>query len=78
MSLNGLSELPDAAAACLAGWKGRQLELMGLRKTAGIEYLAKWEASGGRLFVPENIRQQIESARRAGQPQVPPRKSGRP
>ena len=33
MSLNGLSEVPDEVAKYLVKWKGRQLELMGLRKS---------------------------------------------
>ena len=60
LSLNGLSELPAEAAAYLAGWQGRQIELMGLRLAAGVEFLSRWEASGGRLYVPEEIRRQIE------------------
>jgi hypothetical protein len=60
ISLNGLTELPVEAAAALAGWKGRQLELMGLRKTAWMEHLARWEASGGKLYVPDGIRKELE------------------
>jgi len=59
ISLNGLSELPVEAAASLAGWKGRQLELMGLRKPTGIEHLVQWEAAGGKLYVPDNLRKEI-------------------
>jgi hypothetical protein len=77
MSLNGVSEVPDEAAQKLVKWKGRQLELMGLRKSTGIEFLAQWEVSGGRLFVPDDIRQQIEKFRRAGQPPAQARNSGR-
>ena len=61
LSLNGLSEFSAEAAAFLAGWQGRQLELMGLRRTAGVEFLSRWEASGGRLYVPDEIRRRIES-----------------
>lgn len=59
ISLNGLSELPVEAAASLAGWKGRQLELMGLRKPTGMEHLVQWEAAGGKLYVPDNLRKEI-------------------
>jgi hypothetical protein len=77
MSLNGLSEVTDEAAHYLAKWKGRQLELMGLRKSTGVEFLAQWEASGGKLFVPADIRQQIEIFRRSGQLPAPARTPGR-
>ena len=63
ISLNRLSDFPAESAAYLVGWQGRQLELMGLNRTTGIEFLSRWEASGGQLFVPENIRKQIEEAR---------------
>ncbi|MGE5255089.1 MAG: hypothetical protein ACM3KE_00365 [Hyphomicrobiales bacterium] len=78
MSLNGVSEMPDEAASHLAKWNGRQLELMGLRKSTGIRYLAQWEASGGRLFVPVDIRREIELFRRTGQPPAQMRGRGRP
>jgi hypothetical protein len=77
MSLNGLSEIPAEAGKYLAGWKGRQLELMGLRKSTGIEFLAQWELSGGRLFVPNEIRREIEMFRRTGLPPAQARSSGR-
>jgi len=77
MSLNGLSEVPDEAAKYLAGWKGRQLELMGLRKSTGVKFLAQWEVSGGRLFVPDDIRREIEMFRRTGQLPAPAPNSGR-
>jgi hypothetical protein len=78
ISLNGVSEVPDEAAKHLAGWKGRQLELMGLRKPTGIEFLAQWEASGGRLFVPDDIRREIERIRRKGRPPTQAGSPGRP
>ena len=68
ISLNGLSELPVDAAASLAGWKGRQLELMGLRKATGMEHLAQWEASGGKLYVPDGLRKEIDLLKGAGRP----------
>lgn len=77
MSLNGLSEVPDEAAKHLVKWKGRQLELMGLRKPTGIEFLAQWEVSGGRLFVPDDIRREIEKFRRTTQPPAQARNPGR-
>jgi hypothetical protein len=78
ISLNGLSEVPAEAAAYLAGWKGRHLELMGLRKATGIECLARWEASGGKLYVPDGFRKEIESYRRTGRPPTNAAGSGRP
>jgi hypothetical protein len=64
LSLNGLEELPAEAAARLTGWSGRQLELMSLRRVAGAEALAQWEAAGGRLFVPGVVRPAIDQAGR--------------
>ena len=67
ISLNGLVEFPAEIGEALLRWKGRQLELMGLIDTAdahariGIEYLAEWERSGGKLFVPENLRKKIDA-----------------
>ena len=66
LSLNGLSEFSPELAALLANWKGQQLELMGLnyreKKTdrIGLKYLAQWEKAGGKLYVPERIRKEIE------------------
>jgi hypothetical protein len=77
ISLNGLSELPVEAAAALAGWKGRQLELMGLRKTTGIEHLAPWEASGGKLYVPDGLRKEIALLKGTGRPPANPTVTGR-
>jgi hypothetical protein len=77
ISLNGLSELPVEAAVCLAGWKGRQLELTGLRKTTGIEQMARWEASGGKLYVPANLRKEIELFKRKGRSPTNTAASGR-
>jgi len=62
ISLNGLSEISAEAGKHMARWNGRQLELMGLRKPTGLEYLVQWEAAGGRLFVPDDIRWGIDSA----------------
>ena len=67
ISLNGLTEFPAELGEALLKWQGRQLELMGLLDTAdsraqiGIEYLAEWERSGGKLFVPENLRKKIDA-----------------
>jgi hypothetical protein len=67
ISLNGLTEFPAELGEALLKWQGRQLELMGLTDTAdshaqiGIEYLAEWERSGGKLFVPENLRKKIDA-----------------
>lgn len=65
MSLNGLVELPAAASAHLPAWGGRQIELMGLRKVEVVEHLVRWEEAGGKLFVPEEIRRQIDAGRKA-------------
>lgn len=66
LSLNGLTELTPEAAQYLTFWRGRQLELAGLRKGNALEALADWEALGGRLFVPGDIRRQLDQFRRTG------------
>jgi hypothetical protein len=66
ISLNGLGELTPEAGRYLSGWRGRQLELMGLRRLTAVEALADWEASGGKLFVPADVRQAIDTLRLAG------------
>jgi hypothetical protein len=76
ISLNGIGELTADAARYLPAWRGRKLELMSLRKTNGIEYLAQWEASGGKLFVPSGIRQEIAAWRQPVRPEMPMRKRG--
>ena len=66
ISLNGLTEFPPELASYLIEWEGNQLELMGLRydkkntdqKT--LKYLALWEAMGGKLFVADDVRKEIE------------------
>jgi hypothetical protein len=63
LSLNGLSEFPPDMAKHLAQWNGKQLELMGLKydknqtDRLALTYLAEWEKAGGKLFVPEPIRE---------------------
>ncbi|MDO8941925.1 MAG: hypothetical protein Q7U75_02010, partial [Desulfobacterales bacterium] len=74
ISLNGIGELTADAARYLPAWRGKKLELMSLRKTNGIEYLAQWEASGGKLFVPAGIRQEIAAWRQPARPGAPLRK----
>ena len=70
ISLNGLTEFPAEIGQTLLKWGGGQLELMGLQDTAdshariGIEYLAKWERLGGKLFVPKNFREKIDALHR--------------
>jgi hypothetical protein len=76
ISLNGIVELTAEAARHLPAWRGRKLELMSLRKTNGIEYLAQWEASGGKLFVPAGIRQEIVAWRQPTRPGTPVRRGG--
>ena len=66
ISLNGLTEFPSEIGEILLQWQGKQLELMGLRyndsafANIGIEYLVRWERSGGKLFVPQGVREKIE------------------
>ena len=66
ISLNGLTDFPPEIGTLLLQWQGNQLELMGLRYTddsaakIGIKYLAEWERSGGKLFVPQTIRKKID------------------
>jgi hypothetical protein len=66
ISLNGLTDFPPEIGNQLLQWGGGQLELMGLRYTdgsagkIGIKYLAQWERSGGKLFVPKTIRKKID------------------
>jgi len=65
ISLNGLSEFPPELAQDLLKWEGQQLELMGLkyRQTESeqktFKYLALWETTGGKLFVPDEIRKEM-------------------
>jgi hypothetical protein len=66
ISLNGLTEFPAEIAEKLLQWDGHQLELMGLQysedfpSTIALEYLARWEHAGGKLFVPEAVRKKID------------------
>lgn len=65
ISLNGLETFPAETGEMLLAWEGRQLELMGLEydprlpQQIGLQQLARWEKSGGKLFVPEIIRAEI-------------------
>jgi hypothetical protein len=63
LSLNGVKNLPAEAARFLPGWPGQELELMGLAKSNGLEYLVRWEEAGGRLFVNEALRREIDLLR---------------
>jgi hypothetical protein len=66
ISLNGLTEFAPELATYLMEWDGNQLELMGLgynkknvdQKT--LKYLALWEAMGGKLFIADDLRQEIK------------------
>jgi hypothetical protein len=66
ISLNGLAEFSPELATYLMEWEGNQLELMGLgynkrntnKKT--LKYLALWQTMGGKLFVADDLRQEIE------------------
>lgn len=66
ISLNGLTEFPPELAMYLMEWEGNQLELMGLRhRKSGIDpkalkYLALWETTGGKLFISDDVRKQME------------------
>jgi hypothetical protein len=66
ISLNGLIEFPPELATYLMKWEGKQLELMGLRynrKNAdqkALKYLALWETMGGKLFISDDVRKEIE------------------
>ncbi len=66
ISLNGLSEFPPDRAKHLVQWQGKQLELMGLqdniKKTdrQTLTYLVEWEKAGGRLYVPQHIRNMMD------------------
>jgi hypothetical protein len=66
ISLNGLIEFPPELATFLMEWEGNQLELMGLRynkKNAdkkALKYLALWETMGGKLFISDDVRKEIE------------------
>ena len=66
ISLNGLTEFPAEIGETLLQWNGRQLELMGLQyiedypARIALEYLARWERTGGKLFVPQNVRKKID------------------
>ena len=66
ISLNGLDEFPPELALYLMEWKGNQLELMGLNyhkkkpDQKALKYLALWETMGGKLFVSEGVRKEME------------------
>ena len=53
-SLNGLTELSPEVSKYLSQWNGNQIEMVSLK------HMAEWEKSGGRLFIPEKFRKQIE------------------
>ncbi|MFO7706817.1 MAG: hypothetical protein R6V84_01505 [Desulfobacterales bacterium] len=77
ISLNGLSELPADATAYLAGWSGGQLELMGLKKAEAVEHLLRFEQAGGKLFLPPEMRRQLDARRETPKPPVPAGKERR-
>jgi hypothetical protein len=66
ISLNGLTEFAPELATYLMEWEGNQLELMGLGDNIKnvdpktLKYLALWQAMGGKLFVADDLRQEIE------------------
>jgi len=67
ISLNSLNDFPPELAKHLLKWEGRQLELMGLKYNQNeanqktLKYLALWETTGGKLFVNDKIRQEMEN-----------------
>jgi hypothetical protein len=66
ISLNGLTEFAPELSTYLMEWEGNQLELMGLgdnKKNVDpktLKYLALWQAMGGKLFVADDLRREIE------------------
>ncbi len=66
ISLNGLTEFPPELAVYLMEWKGNQLELMGLNYATAkpdrkaLKYLALWETMGGKVFVSDDVRKQMQ------------------
>jgi|GEM_PF-881359 len=66
ISLNSLDELPPELAMYLLKWEGQQLELMGLKYNKNeatqktLKYLALWETTGGKLYVTDEIRKEME------------------
>ena len=70
ISLNGLTEFPAEIGEILLQWDGRQLELMGLQyledfpARIALEYLARWERAGRKLFVPQSVRTKIDEMHR--------------
>ena len=66
ISLNGLSQISSEILKHLPQWQGKQLELMGLKykktktEQVGLKSLVKWEKSGGKLYIPAQIRQVIK------------------
>ncbi len=65
ISLNGLNELSADATVYLPDWGGRQLELMGIKNVEAIEHLVRFEDAGGNLFLPPEIRRQVDDWRRS-------------
>jgi hypothetical protein len=67
ISLNGLSEISSGIVEYLPHWQGKQLELMGLkykktkRERIGLKALAKWESTGGKLYIPIEIRKVLSA-----------------
>ncbi len=66
ISLNGIAELSFESSHYLRQWKGKQLELMGLDqqrmqyKPRVLTLLSQWEKSGGKLYIPPKLRQEIK------------------
>jgi len=66
ISLNSLTDFPPELGLYLLRWEGHQLELMGLNilhmeaDPKALKFLALWEATGGKLFVPDEIRETMK------------------
>jgi hypothetical protein len=66
ISLNSLTDFPPELGLYLLRWEGQQLELMGLNiqhtesDPKALKFLALWEATGGKLFVPDEIRETMK------------------
>lgn len=70
ISLNGLTDFPAEIGEALLQWNGTQLELMGLcysedsPEKIAIEFLARWERFGRKLFIPDIVRKKIDAFNR--------------
>ncbi len=67
ISLNSLANFPPELGLYLLKWEGQQLELMGLNTfnkefdQKALKFLTLWEATGGKLFVSDEIREAMKN-----------------